>query len=456
MNLTTEYDLVIIGTGPAAGRVAEACDGRGWKVAIIDSRPFGGTCALRGCNPKTAITRAAELSDWYRRMRHLFRQPADATLDWERVIDFKRTFTDPVTDAQVRSFTGMGLDCIRGRARFDSPSSISVDGQRFTAKRFVVATGAEPAEVDAPGVELLTRSDTFLELDELPERIVFVGGGYISFEFAHAAARAGVHCTIIEQDDRPLQAFDPDLVRRLVMHTRNLGIDVRTRCRLASLRQIASGQLEVGVHNSSEVPHLLCAGLAVHGAGRVPALRNLDLRAAGVEFDPQRGIAVDRFLRSRSNPAVFAAGDAADTGAPKLSPVASYEGRIVARNLLDSNSAPLRYGVIPIVAFTVPPIASVGLSEQAAREAGAEFRVVSGDHSTWNALRKMASPCAGYKLLIDSANDQILGAHLLGPGAEELINLLALAIQARYPAQRVRELLMAFPTLSANLRDMLE
>jgi len=455
MNLTTEYDLVIIGTGPAAGNVAAVCRDRDWTVAIVDSRPFGGTCALRGCNPKTALTRAAELSDWYRRARHLFKSPADPTLDWERVIDFKRSFTAPVTDASVRKYSEMGLNCIRGRARFVSPTTVSVDGQNFTARRFVIATGAEPVELDLPGTDLLTRSDTFLEVEHLPDRIVFVGGGYISFEFAHAAARAGAHCTIIEQSDRPLRNFDPDLVRQLVAHTRSLGIDVRMRTRLASIRQVANGQFEIGVINSSDVPHVLCAGMAVHGAGREPALRDLDLASGEVEFDRAAGVAVDRFLRSRTNPAVFAAGDAADTGAPKLSPVADYEGRIVARNLTEDQSAPVRYGVIPMVAFTVPPIAAVGLSEEAARSAGAEYQVLSGDDSSWNALRKLAAPCAGYKLLVDRSNDQTLGAHVLGPGAADLINLLALAIQARYPARRVKELLMAFPTMSATLRDML-
>jgi glutathione reductase (NADPH) len=225
----------------------------------------------------------------------------------------------------------------------------------------VIATGQAPADLEIFGAEHLTTSDQFLELDELPRRILFIGGGYIAFEFAHVAARVGSQITVLHRGRRPLALFDPDLVDQLVERTRELGIDVHLGTEAIGIEK-SSAQLTVRAVAAGKTGTFQ-TDMVVHAAGRVPEIKDLDLDAAGIEWE-KRGVRVNEFLQSVSIPAVYAAGDAAATGGPPLAPVASYEGLIVAANLLKGNHQKPNYIGIPSVVFTVPPLAAVGLSER--------------------------------------------------------------------------------------------
>ena len=186
------FDLVIIGTGAAGATAAYKCRDAGWEVAIVDSRPFGGTCALRGCDPKKVLVGAADLIDWLRRMEGNGVSLPDAKIDWPALMRFKKTFTDPVPEDREKKYAQAGIAMFHGRTHFLDRTRLQVGDDTLNGRFILIATGAKPATLGISGEQYLTTSDQFLELEKLPERIAFVGGGYISFEFAHVAARAGL------------------------------------------------------------------------------------------------------------------------------------------------------------------------------------------------------------------------------------------------------------------------
>jgi len=297
----------------------------------------------------------------------------------------------------------------------------------------------------------LTTSERFLELDELPNSIVFVGGGYISFEFAHLAARAGAKVRILHRGDRPLIGFDPDLVDQLVEATRSLGIEVHLGTSVDGIEMIGDHLAVVGSNKGGRFTFE--AEMVVHGAGRVPDIDDMALETGGVQRSP-KGVLVNQFLQSTSNPSVYAAGDAAATNGPPLTPIASVEGAAVARNLLEGNTITPDYVGVPSVVFTVPALASVGLSEEDARGQGLKFRVNLQETSEWQSSRRVGASVSGAKVLVEEGSSRILGAHLLGPHAEEVINLFSLAIRTGATADDLGALPYAFPTSSSDVSSM--
>ena len=218
------YDLVVIGTGTAASSVAPPCRKAGWTVAIINSRPFCGTCAVRGCDPKKVLVGAAEAIYWGDRLAGRGIRADAARIDWHDLMAFKRTFTAPVPDRQEGWLRHLGIDVFHGRATFIGATTVHVGDDNLEAKRVVITTGAVPAKLGIQGEEHLSTSDEFLELDTLPKRIVFVGGGYISMEFAYVAVRAGASVTVLHRGQRPLEGFDPDLADRAAEAASKSGI----------------------------------------------------------------------------------------------------------------------------------------------------------------------------------------------------------------------------------------
>ena len=447
-----EFDLIVIGSGAGGSPVAHQCRRAGWNVAIVDARPFGGTCALRGCDPKKVLVGAADAIDWTRRMKHKGVSASQASIDWPSLMRFKGTFTDPVPKSRQQGFKKAGIATFHERARFVDRTRLQV-GEDILSARFVhIAAGACPASLSIDGEEHLTTSDEFLELDELPKRIIFVGGGYISFEFAHVAVRAGAAVQVIHRGARPLEGFDPELVGKLVEASRDAGIDVRLNATVKSIEQ-THGQFAIraSLNGDSES---FSADMVVHGAGRVPDIDDLDLEVANVKRE-KKGVSVNDYLQSVSHNAVYAAGDSAASGGFKLTPIASMQAQVVAGNILEGNQHKPNYQGIPTVVFTVPPLASVGLQEADAQEQGLKFKTNYEDTSRWYSSRRINLRYSAFKVLIEEKSERILGAHLLGAHAEETINLFGLAIRAGLTARDLREMIYAYPTHASDITHML-
>ena len=436
---TRRFELVVIGTGSAASAVAARCRKAGWSVAVIDELPFGGTCALRGCDPKKVLVGNAEAIEWAWRLAGKGVRQDGLRIDWPELMRFKRSMIAEVPERKEEGFRRAGIEVFHGQARFTGRATLDVAGQRLEGKRVLIASGAKPVPLGIAGEELLTTSTQFLELDELPRRIVFVGGGFISFEFAHVAIRAGAQVTILHRGPRPLSLFDPDLVNRLVEKSRMLGIDLRLGTSVTRIERAAGRFVIHGRHDEEETS--VEADLVVHGAGRAAAVDDLDLHAAGIDAAGRR-IRLNEFLQSVSNPAVYAAGDAAAAG-PALT-----------ANLLEGNHLRADYSVVPSVAFTTPPLAAVGLTENAARQRGLRFRTNLVDTSSWYSSRRVGETHSGSKVLIDEQSGRILGAHLLGPSAEEVINLFAMAMRTGTTSSQIKEMLFAYPTHGSDMAYM--
>ncbi len=441
------FDLIVVGTGSAAGAVAHPCRAAGWSVAIIDSRPFGGTCANRGCDPKKVLIGGAQVVDWARRM-HGRGVAGEIRIDWPELMRFKHTFTDPVPTNWEKTAADEGLAAYHGLARFTGPDSIEVGTEQLTASHFAIASGAAPVHLNIPGEELLINSDQFLDLEQLPESLIFVGGGYIAFEFAHLAARAGARVTILHRGARPLEQFDADLVEALVEHSRQIGIDLQVGHAVEKI-ETGDGKLKRVTHGG----RVYEAETVVHAAGRVPQLAALELANAQIDSGP-RGVSVNEYLQSVSNPRVYAAGDASGSGGPALTPVAGYEGRVVAENLLHGNREQANFDGFASTVFTVPPLAMTGLTEAAAQRAGHDFVKHAGDSSKWYSSRRVGEERSCYKVLVDRGSGRILGAHIFGDSAEELINVFALAVRLGLTAEQLKTTLYAYPTHGSNIQYM--
>lgn len=450
--MTKKFDLVVIGTGSAASTVASRCRRAGWTVAVIDSRPFGGTCALRGCDPKKVLVGAAEAVEWPQRLGGRAVAADGVRIEWPALIRLKRSMIEAVPQSREKGFAKAGIDAFHGRARFVGPAAVKVGDGVLEGRYVHIAAGARPADLPIAGREHLLTSEGFLELDELPRRVLFVGGGYISFEFAHVAARAGADVTMLHRGPRPLVRFDPDLVNQLVARTRGLGVDLHLETAVVGIEKVGTGFL---VHaRTNDETRTFDVDLVIHGAGRVPEIDDLRLDAAGITWDRQQGVTVNQFLQSVSNPAAYAAGDAAASGGPPLTPVAGYEARLVAANLLNGNHATADYACVPSVVFTIPPLASVGLQEQTARQEGRRFTVKREDTAGWYSSRRIGETCSGYKVLVEDDTGRILGAHLLGPQAEETINLFAVAMRWGKTAADIKDVLFAYPTHASDIAYM--
>jgi glutathione reductase (NADPH) len=446
------YDLIVIGAGMAGINAANKCGAAGWRVAIVDELPYGGTCALRGCDPKKILRRGAEIIDAARLLQGRGIDTGGLAINWADLMGHKRGFTDPVPDNMERGLEGNGVETLHGTATFTGTQRLEVDGRPLQAERFLIATGARPRPLDLPGAEHLIDSTDFLHLEALPERVLFVGGGFVSMEFAHIAARACTTATVIDRGERPLKAFDPDLVDLLVARSTDVGIDIRTDTSVRSVEPASDGYRVTVERDGTE--SAIEADLVVHGAGRIPELSRLGLDAAGVEAGPE-GIAVTPHLQSTTNPAVWAAGDSADTEAMPLTPVAVFEGKIAASNMLkDATTAPDYNGVATVV-YTIPELARVGMLEAQARNAGVDLDVRYSDTSSWFSNYRIGERAAATKILVDRDTDTIVGAHMLGPEYGELINFCALAIKLGLTTRQLKSMTASYPSVGSDLGSML-
>jgi glutathione reductase (NADPH) len=448
--MRAEHDVLVLGAGNAGLAAAGAARAAGRKVLVVEAREAGGVCPLRGCVPKKVLVAAAQALDTIARAGTHRISVGNPVLDWARLIERKEGFVEGVPAEFEASLAHRGIGFARGRARFIGPHEVVVGGERHIGRKIVVATGSTPRSLPIPGAEHLVTSDELLELPSLPESITFVGAGVIAFEFAHVLARAGARVTLLEVAPRVLPALDADATERLTALTRALGVRIETSATIDQIEKRTDGyaiRYRIGSEGT-----VLRSEVVANGAGRVADLARLDLAAAGITLEGGR-IELDAHLRSVENPDVFFAGDAIP-GRPQLSPLATYEGRLVGYNLTHQELRTAEYGHQPAAVYTVPALATVGAGEEAAREAGLDFEVRTHDMTGWRSARTHAETAAWSKLLLEKGSGRVLGAHLLGHGAEETIHTFALAIEKGMPAAEIAERVYAYPTFHSDLKYM--
>ena len=372
-------------------------------------------------------------------------------LDWRALIEREKAIIRDIPSRLSGLMAKRGVDVIHGEASFVGSNAIGVDGRELEARNIVIATGSKPRSLLIPGAEHLTTSDDVLNDPVLPRAVVFIGGGVIAFELGHVYARAGVEVTILEALPHLLGGFDADAVEQIRAESERIGIRIRT---LAWVKRIdkAGGRLRVTfVADGAECA--VDADRVVNCAGRVANVDGLDL-GAGVIVHREGRIEIDDHLRSRSNPDVYVCGDAV-WNSPQLSPIATYEGSIVGRNIVDGPKHRPDYSHIPACLYSIPAVASVGLTEAKARERGLGVKVHINNMQDWLTARTYAETVAWSKIIVEDATDRIVGAHMVGHAGEELIHIFALAMKHAIPASQLADMVYGFPTFSADIRNML-
>jgi len=446
--MADHFNVIVLGAGNAGQVVARAARNAGKSVLLVESRDVGGTCPLRGCVPKKVLVAAAEALHQISAAGEHHIQTGPAKIDWEKLIDRKETFVAGVPEAMEKGLKKSGIEVLHAHAKFVAPDAIEAEGRRISGDKFVISTGSRPRKLEIPGGEDALTSDDILELKPQPDSLVFIGGGVISMEFSHVLARAGTKVTILQRGPSPLKTMEQDLVSALADETQRLGVDLHTSTKVQAVEAV-NGGFRVRFEQNGETKTVEAERVA-NGAGRVAAVDDLDLKAAEVQSGAH-GPEVDEYLRSVSNPNVFVAGDALGK-TRALSPVASYEGKIVSHNLLHNEMIRPAYESIPSVVFTVPAFAGVGLTEKAAREKGLDFDVRFNNMKDWRSAKSYAETAALAKVLIEKESGKILGAHVLGHGAEEIIHTFAFAIKFGLPAQELKDFVYAYPTFTSDVR----
>lgn len=444
-----EFDVFVIGSGIAGQTVAKACTLNGYKVAIADNRAYGGTCANRGCDPKKVLLGFTEV---LQKADHLSGKGITSLpkTDWKKIRNFKSSFTEPVPASTEDKLNDLGIKLYHQSPKFLDENTLSVEGKTVKVKKTVIATGLKPRKLDVLGEEHLLTSNDFLDLEELPDSMVFIGAGYIGMEFAHMAARFGVEVTILQSGDRPLKNFDPDMVSKLVGATEDLGIKMIFNAKATEIEDLQKNKrVYYKVGNSKKQ---LKAELVFNTSGRVPSIDDLDLEKGKVAFS-DRGITVNEFLQSTTNKNVYACGDVSDNAVP-LTPFSGREGEIVAHNLENGNTMKAEFPHFPSVTFTIPNLAKIGLSETEAKKRFKNVKVTCKDASSFFNAKRINEPIYAYKTIINEDNDQILGVHLIGPEASEVINLFAITIAKKVTVSELKNIVFAYPTWGGDIPYM--
>lgn len=446
-----QYDVIVIGSGMSGMTVANKCASKGLKVAVTDELPYGGTCALRGCDPKKIIIGATEVRDFAQRLagKGIITVPE---VDWKDIMAFKQEFVDAIPKKIEKGFKHNAIDTYHGAARFIANDSVKIESEILRGGKIVIATGARPRTLTFEGGDYALTSTDFLNLKELPKSLIFIGGGYIAFEFAHIAKRCGAEVTIIHRGPRPLENFDKDIVGHLSEATQILGVRLVLDTNVTGIKKEKNGYIVVGEKDGAETKYT--AEAVFNSAGRVPHINDLDLSAASISSN-KRGVEVNEYLQSVSNPYIYAAGDSADTSGLPLTPVAVYEGHIVASNITKENKKSPDYPPMPSVVFTLPAMASVGLTEEEAKKKGLNIKVNSNAVPEWFNAKRLNVQEYAYKTVIDTDKGTLLGVHLIGPGVEETINFFSLTIFKSIPVKDLKKMIYAYPTMGSDISSML-
>lgn len=446
-----EFDVFIIGSGMAGMTIANKCASKGLSVGITDELPYGGTCALRGCDPKKVIIGATEVRDFAKRLKGSGIDTIPK-VNWKDIMDFKQTFVDEMPPKIEKGYKKNGIDTFHNSAKFISQNTLQIGNEKIKAKKIVIASGSKPRVLEFKGGHFAKSSSDFLNLEELPKSLLFIGGGYIAFEFAHIAARCGAEVTIVHRGSNPLENFEQDIVKHLVSATKELGINLILNTEVTAIEKVDNHYRVNG--KSADKTEYYEAEAVFNSAGRPPAIFDLDLEKADIAFT-KKGVSVNEYLQNTSNPIIYSAGDAADSDGLPLTPVAVLEGHTVASNIIKGDHKKISYPPMPTVVFTLPTMASVGFTESKARELDYNIRVNYKEVGKWFNAKRLNVAEYVFKTIIDEDTQTILGAHLIGPHTEETINLFAMAIKTKMKVNDIRTMIFSYPTLASDIPHMI-
>jgi len=421
---TRDFDLIVIGAGSGGVRLARMSAQYGARVAVVESRYLGGTCVNVGCVPKKLLVYGAhvheELED---AAGYGWTIPREGVrFDWPTLVANKNAEIERLNGIYNRLLDNAGVTVIRGTASLQGPHSVEVDGEIYTARHITIATGSWPSIPDIPGREHVVTSNEMFYLPQLPKQAVVWGGGYIAVEFAGILAGLGVETTLIYRGELFLRGFDDDIRRFAAQEISKKGVNLRFNTNIAEVSP-CDGGYRLTLDNGETME----TGLIMAATGRRPMVDGLGLSDIGVEQTESGHIRVDAHFRT-SVPSVTALGDV--IGTPQLTPVAIAQAMVLSRHLFGDGQGEMDYSVIPTAVFCQPSIGTVGLTEQDAREAGHSLRIYRSE------FRPMKHTLSGrderclMKLVVDDTTDRVLGVHMVGADAGEIIQGFAVALKA--------------------------
>jgi glutathione reductase (NADPH) len=415
-----DYDLIVIGAGSGGVRAARMAAKYGAKVAIVESYGVGGTCVLRGCIPKKLLVYGSRFAEEFEDARAFGWNSSPPDFDWAKLIVNKDQEIARLNGVYIKLLRDAGVTLIEARARISGPNEVEAGGKRLRAKTLLIATGSKPVLPEIVGIEHAITSNEAFHLKSLPKRIVIVGGGYIAVEFAGIFHGLGSEVTLIVRGEEVLRGFDEDVRAELGRALRTSGIAVHTRVHVERIDR-GGGGLAVATREAGRSE----ADTVMYATGRNPNTEGLGLDAVGVKLAMNGAVEVDEYSRS-SVPSVYAVGDVTDR--LMLTPVAIAEAMAFVETVFNGKPKAIDYGLVPSAVFSQPPVASVGLTEHAAREM---YRSVDIYRTQFRPLKHTLTKRdvkTFMKLVVDGATDRVLGCHMVGEDGPEIIQGLAIAM----------------------------
>ena len=442
-----DFDLFTIGAGSGGVAASRRAGGHGARVAIAEVDRIGGTCVLRGCVPKKLLVYATHLREAFSDAVSYGWTVEGAELDWGKLVTNKNAELDRLEGIYQRMLAAAGVQIVSGRGVIVDPHTVEVDGRRYTTERILVATGAWPTlPADVPGIEHALTSNEALDLTSVPDHVTIVGGGYIGVEFAGIFSGAGVRVTQIVRSDAVLRGFDHDVRMALGEELRARGIELLCNEHVHAIEKV-EGRLQLTLDGPEEMK----TDAILYATGRHPNTAGVGLAEVGVALDEAGAIVVDEWSRT-SVPGIWAVGDA--TNRVQLTPVAIADGRAFAETEFNDNPSPIDHVAIPSAVFSQPPVATVGLTEAEARAKGHDIDVYRARFRPMQHVLPGRETRTMMKLVVDRPSDRVLGVHMVGDDAPEIIQGFAVALRCGATKKQFDATVGIHPTSAEELVTM--
>ncbi len=438
-----DFDLLVIGAGSGGVRASRIAAGHGVRVAVAEEYRVGGTCVIRGCVPKKLLVYGSHFAEDLEDARRFGWQIEGKTFDWAVLRDNVAAEVDRLNGLYQNTLDNNQVTTLLGHARIIDTHTVEVEGQRHTAGTILIASGARPFTPDIPGAEYGITSNDVFHLPTLPRRMVIAGAGYIATEFAGVFHELGVDVSLINRSETILRGWEPALSDRLLQISMAKGLNFKLNCRLERVEKTEAGLvLHFADGKTMETDVVLWA------LGRVPNVEGLGLEDVGVALNEKGAIAVDADNRTNV-PTVFAVGDVTDR--VQLTPVAIREGHSFADRQFGEKNWHVDYNAIPSAVFSNPPLGSVGMTEAQARNAYGQVKIYTSDFRPMKNVLAGRNERALYKLVVDASSDRVVGAHMIGPDAPEILQAVAIAVKAGLTKAQFDDTMALHPTMSEEL-----